>query len=287
MSVKKLLKRVTTPELSPEQLDVLKKKKHAGDLQCHIHEFTYGINSEPLALVALTFSSLIHDVDHQGCSNNQLLIEEPAMGEMYRGKSIAEQNSVDLAWDLFMEDRFEDLRRCIFSTQDELMRFRQIVVNIVLATDIFDKDLNELRRNRWDEAFAESKTFDSDLRATIVLEHVIQASDVSHTMQHWHVYQKWNRRLFLEMHAAYKAGRLAKDPSEFWFRGELGFFDSYIIPLAMKLNKCGVFGVSSDEYLNYALQNRAEWEARGKDLVKAMVAELAASEDVNVNQDGK
>ena len=33
----------------------------------------------------------------------------------------------------------------------------------------------------------------SDLRATIVIEHIIQASDVSHTMQHWHVYQKWNK----------------------------------------------------------------------------------------------
>lgn len=38
--------------------------------------------------------------------------------------------------------------------------------------------------------------------------------------------------------------------------GELGFFDNYVIPLAKKLKECGVFGVSSDEYLNYALENR-------------------------------
>jgi hypothetical protein len=41
-------------------------------------------------------------------------------------------------------------------------------------------------------------------------------------------------------------------------RGELGFFDNNIIPLAKKLKECNVFGVSSDEYLNYALQNQAE-----------------------------
>ena len=76
-----------------------------------------------------------------------------------------------------MEDRFEALRRCLFLTQQDLMRFRQLIVNIVLATDIFDKDLNSLRRNRWDEAFADKEKFDSDLRATIVLEHIIQASD--------------------------------------------------------------------------------------------------------------
>jgi hypothetical protein len=29
------------------------------------------------------------------------------------------------------------------------------------------------------------------MKATIVIEHIIQASDVAHTMQHRHVYQKW------------------------------------------------------------------------------------------------
>ena len=77
------------------------------------------------------------------------------------------------------------------------------------------------------------------------------------------------------MYAAFKAGRLAKDPCTFWFKGELGFFDNYIIPLAHKLKECNVFGVYSDEYLNYALQNRAEWEERGKDLVAEMVSKFS------------
>jgi hypothetical protein len=32
-----------------------------------------------------------------------------------------------------------------------------------------------------------------------------------------------------------------------WYKGEIGFLDFYIIPLANKLKDCGVFGVSSDE----------------------------------------
>ena len=44
-----------------------------------------------------------------------------------------------------------------------------------------------------------------------------------------------------------------------------------MIPLAKKLENCGVFGVSSDECLNYALANREEWEAKGKDIVANMV----------------
>jgi hypothetical protein len=43
--------------------------------------------------------------------------------------------------------------------------------------------------------------------------------------------------------------------------------------LAKKLKDCGVFGVSSDEYLQYAQSNRYEWEQKGK----AVVEELTAS----------
>ena len=92
-------------------------------------------------------------------------------------------------------------------------------------------------------------------------------------MQHWHVYRKWNERFFRECYAAYKAGRGGdKDPSEGWYKGEIGFFDFYIIPLAKKLDSCGVFGKSSDEYLNYAKANREEWLNRGEEVVAEMMA---------------
>jgi hypothetical protein len=92
-------------------------------------------------------------------------------------------------------------------------------------------------------------------------------------MQHWHIYQRWNRRLFREMHAAYKTGRMEKDPAEFWYEGELGFFDNYIIPLTKKMKECQSFGVSSDEYSNYVVTNHAEWESRGKEVVDMYVQE--------------
>lgn len=83
------------------------------------------------------------------------------------------------------------------------------------------------------------------------------------------------------MYRAYKAGRAEKDPSEFWYKGEIGFFDFYIIPLAKKLKDCGVFGVSSDEYLSYAENNRKEWEAKGHEAVARMV-EKCRNEDSDV-----
>ena len=139
-----------------------------------------------------------------------------------------------------------------------------------------DKDLKDLRNARWYKAFSEQAPTESpddtvNRKATIVIEHLLQASDVAHTMQHWHIYRKWNEHLFQELLLAYQTGRAEKDPSEFWYKGELGFFDFYIILFAKKLKDCGVFGVSSDEYLNYAKKNWREWEDKGQDIVHSMV----------------
>jgi 3'5'-cyclic nucleotide phosphodiesterase len=197
------------------------------------------------------------------------------MAELYRNKSVAEQNSFDLAWDLLMERGFQNLRKCIYVNQEEFHRFRQLVVNGVIATDIVDKDLKARRNNRWDTAFDPSQVAGmrgKTLKATIIIEHLIQASDVAHTMQHWTVYRRWNEKFYRECYKAYKQGRADNDPTDGWYKGELGFFDFYIIPLAKKLKECGVFGVSSDEYLIYAQQNREEWEKRGEQIVEEMAA---------------
>jgi class 3 adenylate cyclase len=277
MSVAKLMSRIIGPD---GFLDRRRRSNTSdGALASSLHDHTYGITSDPLTQFACVYAALIHDVDHQGVPNIQLVKENAPVSVHYKGKSVAEQNSVDIAWNLLMEPGYDALRNAICPTEQELLRFRKLVVNSVMATDIMDKDLKNLRNARWEKAFDETNLKEGardnvNRKATIVIEHLIQASDVAHTMQHWHVYRKWNERLFEEMYAAYKAGRADKDPSEFWYQGELGFFDFYIIPLAKKLSDCGVFGVASDEYLNYAQKNREEWEERGKEVVASMVAKL-------------
>jgi hypothetical protein len=277
MSVSKHLKRIVSPDIEFDEDEMKACSQDKGAAMALLHDYTHGINSDPLTHFAIVFSGLVHDVDHRGISNMQLEKEEPALAEHFKHKSLAEQNSLDLAWTLLMSEQFKELRQCLFFSQDELARFRQVIVNVIMATDIFDKELNEDRKSRWEQAFSEETLPGIDkntLRATIVLEHIIQASDVSHTMQHWHIYRKWNRLLFREMTLAFRSGRMGVDPATFWYNGELGFFDNYIIPLAKKLKDCKVFGVSSDECLNYATRNRAEWEARGEEVVAEMVVEL-------------
>jgi hypothetical protein len=244
------------------------KYKHISEHALHDH--TFGITSDPIIQFALAFAALIHDVDHTGVPNATLVAEGTELAQCYDNKSVAEQNSVDLAWGLLQEPTFSNLRACIYETQEELERFRQLTVNAVMATDICDKELAALRKQRWERAFSPESFVEADninRKATIVIEHLIQASDVVHTMQHWHVYLKWNERLFDEMMKAYLDGRSETNPSDVWYKGEIDFFDFYIIPLAKKLKDCGVFGVSSDEPLQYALANRKEWELKGETVV--------------------
>ena len=278
MSISKLLTRVVTQE-TIDYRDMRYKKKGGSE---DLHEYSYGITSDPLSQFALAFAALIHDVDHTGVPNAQLVKEGAGIARVYEDKSPAEQHSVHLAWDLLMDSRYTELRGCIYRNQEELDRFRALVVNSVMATDICDKELKSLRNDRWDRAFAPvredaaaacsadptSRDATMNRKATIVIEHLIQASDVAHTMQHWHVFVKWNKLLFLECYQAYLDGRSDQDPLDTWYEGEMGFFDFYVIPLAKKLKECGVFGVSSDEYLQYAMCNRSEWELKGRDVLE-------------------
>jgi hypothetical protein len=181
MSAVKLLNRIVVPDTVNYQ--ATSSDAVASDL----HQYTYGINSDALAQFAVSFCCLIHDVDHRGIPNGQLSQENPEMGEKYKHRSVAEQNSVDIAWSLLMNPKYKALRQCIFTDEDDIKRFRQYVVNLVMATDIFEKDMKALRNKRWEKAFAPEAVMEqskqSDFKATIVLEHIIQAADVSHTMQ--------------------------------------------------------------------------------------------------------
>jgi 3'5'-cyclic nucleotide phosphodiesterase len=221
MSVNKLLNRI-----------IGKQKGEKGGEEEYV---SYGILNDPVTQFAVVLSALVHDVgmsfqplvsislscpvlsrtsfchtvsDHYGVPNAQLVNEGASIAEKYRGKSVLEQNSVDVAWELLMDDSYTDLRRAIYCNKEELKRFRQIVVATVMATDIADAELKNQRNERWAKVFdgrdsdCSSEKEAADRKAIIVIEHIIQASDVAHTMQHWHIYRKWVR---LASHALQRA----------------------------------------------------------------------------------
>jgi 3'5'-cyclic nucleotide phosphodiesterase len=234
------------------------------------------ITTDPWTHFALAYSALIHDVDHSGVPNAQLIKEKAHVAVAYKNKSVAEQNSLELSWNLLMEPCYRELREALFINSSELMHFRSLVVTATLATDIADKELAAMRKDRAADALAvlDAEPTSDDVasrKATFVLETLIQVADVSHLMMPFPFYKKWNYKLLRETHGAFVDGRAEKDPLESWYNGEFGFFDFYIIPLAKKLDK---IGIDSTPYLNNAINNRKQWEEVGEELVEGFKNQL-------------
>jgi hypothetical protein len=135
-----------------------------------------GVITDPWTHFALIFSALVHDVDHAGVPNAQLIKER----------------SIHIAWNLLMEPCYRELREALFMSPEEVSRFRRLVVIFVMATDIADKELANLRKDRAPQALeCEQRTDDIVSRkATYVMETNMQAADVSHTMQPFPVFKK-------------------------------------------------------------------------------------------------
>ncbi|CAB9499168.1 Receptor-type guanylate cyclase gcy [Seminavis robusta] len=298
MAVQKYMNRI----VAASEVDVGEdEERHRSSTMAAIHDHTYGITSDPLTQFACLFSALIHDVDHPGVPNGQLIKEDERIASRYKNRSVAEQKSLDISWLILMESDFDELRSTVCHNSRELRRFRELVVNSVMATDLGDAELKALRNARWEKAFATMdistthtgrESFSNNdeenprpvrksreatnRKATIVIEHLIQAADVAHMSQHWHIYRKWNERLFREMYKAFREDRSDTNPADFWYKGELGFIDYYVVPLSKKLRDCGVFGPTSDENLNYATNNRSMWEKEGEDIVAKMLETVEA-----------
>ena len=127
-TVVKLLSRVLCPtdyaaqneESADAQYGVFRSSTQKNKMQ--LHDFSYGISSDPLTQFAVVFGALIHDVsslrtdesclffacnwtdrctplqlslqvDHVGVSNAQLVAEGSRLARIYKSQSVAEQNS--------------------------------------------------------------------------------------------------------------------------------------------------------------------------------------------------
>lgn len=69
-----------------------------------------------------------------------------------------------------------------------------------------------------------------------------------------------------EKYLSWKEGRGDTESFQTWYQSELVFFDQYVIPLATRLQECGVFGAAGAQYLDYARDNRKELQEKGEEL---------------------
>lgn len=214
------------------------------------------LSIDPRLQFASMFAALIHDVGHNGTSNQSLSEDASELATGHEVTTKVQLRSFQIAWDLFTESEFSAFRTSVCHTTEEEERFRQLVLDLVLATDLEDDDQMKDRQERWRQAFCETeRATDSTedliaLRSKVAMEYLVQASTISHTMQHWHVYFKWSSALLRDdiRNGNHGTPTGDKEASSAWYDEQLEFFDSRVIPVARKLG-CDVFGPTGKQYL--------------------------------------
>ncbi len=311
---------------------------------------SFGIGDDPLILLAMVFSALIHDVGHTGVPNSTLVEEEDELAILHNDVSVAEQNSLQVAFSMLQRDEFAGLKRCICPTLEDRRIFRKKVISMVMVTDISDQERIQIVASRWNAAFPpdgghgiterrhsravhnvnpqphtlKKEIQSTELKAAIsrrrftmfstdaaveefatesrrlgirtsmdfsgmlldaynsvdqlkqhaVLETMMNAADVAHTMQSFQVFVKWNKRLFREFYVAHKAGRLSFDPCENWYENQIGFIKHYILPLTQKMKACGVFGHTGSVFEYFATENLKRWMKEGEDISERIIFDV-------------
>lgn len=112
------------------------------------------------------------------------------------------------------------------------------------------------------------------LQQHAVLETMMNAADVAHTMQSFQVFVKWNKRLFKEFYVAHSVDRLSFDPAENWYENQIGFFTHYIIPLSQKMKVCGVFGTTGNVFEYFAIENKKRWTEEGETISEEIIRDV-------------
>lgn len=243
-----------------------------------------GIAKNPLAKFALVFSALIHDVDHTGLTNEQLIKRDKQLSRKFKRRSIAEQNSILVAWRLLIKPRFDQLRRHMFANEYEKKRFRQLITCSVMATDICDCGGKKKRDSLWEILGDDSSSAfrEEESKTLLLMEHLLQLADIVHTMQDWDTFLKWTFRLYHEKYLAYTNGQDPKDdPSQSWFQCQICFFDNYVIPLAKKLDECGVMEDLGTAHVRGARRNRDQWIQMGAQETKRMIRKTRTDWSMN------
>jgi hypothetical protein len=120
-----------------------------------------------------------------------------------------------------------------------------------------------------------------DLKASVVLETILTAADVAHNLQGWDQMLKWSGRLYLELRRAYVQGK-GTDPQPRWYENQIGFLESYLLPLARRLEDTGVFGPDiAPMFATIVELNRNKWLLHGIEVTKDIIAQGEQSSFLN------
>lgn len=188
------------------------------------------VDKNPFVRFITVFAALIHDVKHLGLPNAQLQKDEHSLSVVYCQGSYLERQSIQVGIGIFVEE-FPELSTSILKLCPE---FINLVTYGVLATDVANSATQQTIQDRF-ERLINGPTPTELEQTQCVIEQILLMADVGHCSQSYENFLKWNECFFHECLNNHKVGK-GFNPREGWFHGEIGFIESYILPLTERVS---------------------------------------------------
>jgi hypothetical protein len=271
---------------SPQKLEKCIKDIEMGYIETPYHNFSHAthvflnsfllLNSARIEFTeveraAMLYSAIIHDYGHEGVTNMQLVKENHHLSQKYKKVSPAENYSIDAGLELLDN---EELNFFGDFSLEEMVRFKDLVKQIVLATDIGNRDrvqkiygdvkaaVETYRGDRDDEGDDELKVDDKkEENRVLMLCLIMKISDVGAQFQHGRTSKHWIRNFYLENQAAYNSGRGPAIIADSFSEDQKKFFTLYISHLLDVMASSGLLAKSLVDTLRGNLEKLKEgWE---------------------------
>ena len=248
-----------------------------------------------------------------GMSNKILRETQHPLAEKFgEDVPIAERNSIDIGLKILFRDEFKELRTAILPDVLDKIQFIKIMFQGILCTDIASPARVKLGLERYEVAQDEQGEYEHrlcplvpylddifegvgveedvkdefpqefvithmELQKCVRNEHLMLISDVSHLVQDWNVFVKWNFRLYKEIKNCSRQG-FCPDPLDGWSAGQIGFLNHYILPLA-KRSKIFFYKEFGDNLVENGMNNLKLWKQHGDKATSIMATAVELEED--------
>eukprot|EP00755_Sulcionema_specki_P015030 Sspe_Gene.58308::Locus_31975_Transcript_1_1_Confidence_1.000_Length_2903::g.58308::m.58308/K13755/PDE1; calcium/calmodulin-dependent 3',5'-cyclic nucleotide phosphodiesterase len=157
-------------------------EQHAADVLQTTHALLEKTNAawylSDVEILSLLLSAVVHDYSHPGVTNNYISRGDPALVNLFHGRSLLENFHLSATYDMLNQP---------FCTLDstKASKLRELINSNVLGTDISHhfESLDDFRLK------PSSKLF---------LQLLLHAADVSNGAKPRHIYEKWTSRIMVE-----------------------------------------------------------------------------------------
>lgn len=234
--------------------------------------------------ISVIYAALIHDVDHFGVTNSELIAKKHKYAILYNDQSVAEMNSLAIGLGVLNKKGYELLKDW---KEEERVKFRNLVIELVLCTDIADPHKKRVAYFRFEESLIHDSTNSSssssststslsskmtydivnDSNRTAFLMVALRTADVSSSVQGCVTFRVWAKNYFDE---CYEAASNDAGPSleiESYCHNQIAYMEGHVKSCVQRLASSRILSEAfTDSLLSHIKVNIEDWEVHGHNL---------------------